>query len=385
MEHPLKATLLQCLLENSADQEKFLREFEIIAEQEGDSAFAELLQLLTHLQFSGEEARKNWGHILNHREQLYAQLGRPVDLLTAVCDYFSSVKKQLHAPKVIEIDAFEKTEGSSKFDSLTGLYNRSYFDEALTAEVNRALRYHTEFSLLFLDLDDFKRVNDNQGHQAGDAALSAFGKLVLQEKRAEDTAARYGGEEIVMILPETGKGRALVIGERIRRKLEMITISHRGSDFKITLSAGIATFPFDGNDAKSIVWSADQAMYVAKQNGKNNVALFSPDKRRFLRVDFYGEIKINLAEKKTQGAAGQGKNISQGGILFETKTRMELDDHVRIEIPGTLSDQPIVFVGDVVRMERIDDQRFEVGVSFLHLASDAKDQITQYLINQLSL
>ena len=203
------------------DEEKFLQELEQIARSEGDLIFPVLLNVFTQLDFNQEEAKEIWEGILKHRKEMSDSFKRQVNLLTAICDYFLTIKKSFNYPKVVELKVFEEANHFSKCDSLTGLYNRGYFEESLSGEISRARRYDTEFSILFLDLDDFKKVNDTLGHLAGDFVLKKVANLIINEKREEDVVARYGGEELVVILPETNKVNTIIKASGYGRKFRI--------------------------------------------------------------------------------------------------------------------------------------------------------------------
>lgn len=380
---PLKKSLLRCLSEHSRDEAQFLCELNRLGEKEGDYIFPVLLKLLTELDFEKDDAKKYWKEILVHQEQMGVCLGRQVNLLTAICDYFFTVNKSFQTPKVVELEAFEKTAESSISDGLTGLYNRRYFDEALTNEVNRTKRYGMEFSLLFLDLDNFKNVNDSMGHKAGDVVLKRIADLILATKRGEDTAARYGGEEFVVILPETGKIKALVIAERIRQRAEEMEIISDGLKLRITVSGGLASFPIDAADASQLIQNADKAMYNAKAHGKNAIMMYSPDKRQFLRVDFLGEIHTRpLNASETESLPVKGRNLSLGGILFESKTPIAIGTYLQIQLPLPSYENSLNLTCVVMRVEEFGSS-YEIGVSFLKLAGEAKNEVIQYLLKHL--
>lgn len=158
--------------------------------------------------------------------------------------------------------------GESRLDALTGLLNRRGFDERLAAEVARANRYGHSLSLLMLDLDDFKRVNDTWGHQQGDHALSDVASIIQRSLRSIDIAARHGGEEFVVILPETAVDGAQIVAERIRSEIER-------SDRSIPLSVSIGASELspDEPSASALILRADSALYLAKRSGKNRVEL----------------------------------------------------------------------------------------------------------------
>lgn len=156
-------------------------------------------------------------------------------------------------------------------DKLTGLYNRGSFDDKLDYELARAHRYHRNLSLLMLDIDFFKKVNDTYGHQAGDNVLKEIAHIIKRSVRGSDYAARFGGEEFMVILPETESTKAFELAERIRKTLENkpITISENET-IHVTTSIGVATSS-KGVTAKKLMKSVDQALYKAKNNGRNQV------------------------------------------------------------------------------------------------------------------
>lgn len=153
-------------------------------------------------------------------------------------------------------------------DALTGLYNRRRFLDALTNEYERAKRYATPFSLVMLDIDYFKKINDTFGHAVGDAVLKEVSEILLKSIRDIDTAARYGGEEFMIILPNTDIAHARIIAERMRQAIEMHDFA--GVDWKISVSIGISGMPDVKVDNKEkLIRCADFAMYRAKQCGRN--------------------------------------------------------------------------------------------------------------------
>jgi diguanylate cyclase (GGDEF)-like protein len=161
-------------------------------------------------------------------------------------------------------------------DKLTGLRNRRLFDERLADEILRATRYGKQLSLLLLDIDDFKRINDTRGHPAGDRVLQSLGRSLPGQLRQIDLAARYGGEEFAIVLPETDAIGAKLVGDRIRRMVADTPVSLAdGGEINLTVSVGVACFPLGGDGAESLVEHADKALYAAKRAGKNRVRLYS--------------------------------------------------------------------------------------------------------------
>ncbi len=170
-----------------------------------------------------------------------------------------------------KIRLFQGTQLLSITDDLTGLYNIRYFYDALSKEIARAKRYMRSFSLIIFDIDNFKILNDTFGHQAGDEVLRLLAAILKDAARQTDIIARYGGEEFIIILPNTPKHEAVILGNRIREKVEEYNYYVEGNMVRITISGGIATFPEDAEDSKSLLYASDMALYNAKALGKKQV------------------------------------------------------------------------------------------------------------------
>ena len=174
---------------------------------------------------------------------------------------------------------YQKTEELKKIsitDSLTGLLNRRYFQERMSEEIERSRRHHLPLSLIMLDVDDFKRVNDSLGHLIGDEVLKATARCLRNSIRTIDVAARYGGEEFTVILPQTSKADAQTIAERICAEVYRLDLPFIKSDHKLVLSAslGLATYPEDAETLEDLIRNADIALYAAKSQGKNRVVVY---------------------------------------------------------------------------------------------------------------
>jgi diguanylate cyclase (GGDEF)-like protein len=169
----------------------------------------------------------------------------------------------------------KKTEELTTVDALTELFNYRHFRNKLSEELRRADRYRQRFSLLMLDLDHFKKVNDAHGHQTGNIVLRELSNVIKQCVRDVDIVARYGGEEFVIILPQTGDQDALVIAERIRSSIEKAYFSNSQGqrDIQITTSIGIASYPNGVRTMNQLLEKADQALYKAKSGGRNRVEM----------------------------------------------------------------------------------------------------------------
>jgi len=158
-------------------------------------------------------------------------------------------------------------------DPLTGLLNRSQMDVILETEAERSRRYGFPLCLVMMDLDHFKRVNDTRGHAVGDGVLRAFAELLRQGTRRVDHLFRYGGEEFLAVLPHIPKENAKIYGERIRRTTAERLHTDAGLRDPCTVSAGIATYPEDGDTVRAVLEAADSALYRAKNEGRDRVVL----------------------------------------------------------------------------------------------------------------
>jgi diguanylate cyclase (GGDEF)-like protein len=159
----------------------------------------------------------------------------------------------------------------STIDSLTGLYNRSFFFAAVDREIARSARSNRGFCLLMMDLDELKPINDKYGHYFGDQVLRGVGEVVRNGVRRIDTAARYGGDEFVALLPETDTAGAHVLAEKVRVGVTELDISVAGVRIEASMSVGVVSFPEDGRTSDELMISADKAMYASKRSGKNRV------------------------------------------------------------------------------------------------------------------
>jgi diguanylate cyclase (GGDEF)-like protein len=193
-----------------------------------------------------------------------------LDLLTSIATYTTvAIQRSEYHRKSEELKRISIT------DSLTGLLNRRYFQERLAEEIERFKRHKLPFSLVMIDIDDFKKLNDTYGHMVGDEALVATARAIRKSIRAIDVAARYGGEEFTVILPQTpkrhAKTQALRIGDTVG---QTVIRSVTGDTLHLTVSLGVASFPDDADHLEDLLRRADQALYEAKRLGKNRVVLF---------------------------------------------------------------------------------------------------------------
>ncbi len=201
--------------------------------------------------------------LVNSDMQIYQ---RGEMLLQALADYA--------AIAIENARAMQRIQELSITDDCTGLYNARHLTTVLAEEVPRSQRFGYEFSVLFLDLDHFKRINDEYGHLNGSKLLAQFGRLLRENLRLVDAAFRYGGDEFVVLLPQTGKDAAIMVA---RRLMTMFATAKWNAlqevQLALTASIGIASYPHDGSTSQAIVQLADDMMYRVKQSGRNNIAV----------------------------------------------------------------------------------------------------------------
>ncbi len=375
----IRKEILKCLSDYSHDDDKLIAELNCITKKNGDEACQVLFSVLTHLDLSPDQAVDYWKQILAHRNKMSESLGRGVNLRTTVCDYFCTINKSMTNPIIIEIRVLEDALHSLRHDSLTGLCSRRAFDEMLVREIGRANRYGKELSVLFFDLDNFKKVNDTFGHLAGDEALRNVARIVMDQIRTIDIAFRFGGEEIVVVLPETGKAAAYVVGERIREKVESLKLDYNDQAINLTISGGIATLPVDTTDARGLITNADIAVYKAKESGKNNIVIYSENKRRFIRVDFIADIHVLEVDAKEGIGNGEKKStdLSTGGILFKSDHSIDLGTQVQLQIPTGVVEEPLLVAGTVVRVEKFSSNQFDIGISFIKVDGSVRNELSK--------
>ena len=201
--------------------------------------------------------------LVNSDMQIYS---RREMLLQALADYA--------AIAIENARAMQRIQELSITDDCTGLYNARHLTTVLADEVPRSQRFGYEFSVLFLDLDHFKRINDEYGHLNGSKLLSQFGRHLRENLRLVDAAFRYGGDEFVVLLPQTSKDAAILVARRLMSTFRTTTwLASEAVSLAITASVGIATYPQDGATSQAIVQRADEMMYRVKQSGRNNIAI----------------------------------------------------------------------------------------------------------------
>jgi diguanylate cyclase (GGDEF)-like protein len=245
----------------------------LVADTRQDERFTPKFDQLTHTETLSIICVpiKAHGHVLGVIELVNA-LGKPsfgdddIPILVSLADYAAiALENARYVQRIHELTIT---------DDCTALYNARHLNFVLDTEIYRSNRYGYEFSVIFVDLDHFKQVNDVYGHLVGSKLLWMIGDIIKGHLRLIDYAFRYGGDEFVVLLPQTSKENALAVVRRIRELLTArVFFTEEKLDIKVTASFGVAAFPEDGRTRKEVLRQADEAMYTVKNTTRNNIAL----------------------------------------------------------------------------------------------------------------
>ncbi|MFA5116221.1 MAG: diguanylate cyclase, partial [Candidatus Omnitrophota bacterium] len=234
-----------------------------------------------------------------------------------------------------------------------------------------------QFTVVMIDIDDFKAINDEYGHLAGNDVLIAFARVIKSSVRSIDTVGRYGGEEFMIILPESDPDHALVVLERIRSNLKQTRISsphlENAKDFLLQFSAGIAVFPYNAKDLKELIWVTDSALRQAKQEGKNRTVV---ERRKFIRLDPLPGTRIEIVDTfgKETGKDLKIDNISKEGMLFHsTQDIRDKDFLCRIHCPKNKS--PFNLTCKVKYKGKIEGELYRIGAYFQDMSENMKERL----------
>ena len=366
---------------SSVDDDIFIKELNQLRKLHGPMVCKIIFQTLASLDIPRDTADKYWKKVLQHREELSLLLARKVDLMMAMCDFLRTSTSYLVTPRLVDVSTFERVIHETMYDGLTGLFNRPYFDEAFAHQVSLAKRYHHDLSVLFLDVDNFKEINDTLGHIVGDNALKRIGTIIKNAKRESDVAARFGGEEFVLLMPHTESVNAFIVGERIRKEVEQEEFPAHGRSYRLTISGGLASYPLNATDPKTLLHLADSATYLAKGAGKNNISHYKKEQRRYLRVKLCQPVLIKeMGFIDSRIYTGISKDIGIGGILFENDAPLPIGAHIQIGVPVN-GESPLLLIGTIVRVETFGKKSYEIGmsISFKEMEKIANSEIAQFL------
>jgi diguanylate cyclase (GGDEF)-like protein len=230
----------------------------------------------TMSQFNGEHVKLlPFSQILQEANSELSRLNFSYDML--LLEYREAVRRAERLAAELKYTS-EKLRHAAYHDSLTGLYNREYFQEAIDREILRGQRYQHPLSLILFDIDQFKVINDTHGHHCGDMVLKQLGHMVLQGTRRTDMVVRYGGEEFAILLPETNLSNAVLKAEACRTLVGAHEFDADGHVLRLTISAGVAACtPTNDMTADDLIRAADLALYRSKRQGRNRITVWDSE------------------------------------------------------------------------------------------------------------
>ena len=368
----LENELVDILAEDMPTPEALRDAVQKILSEEGEGIYSDLLWRLTSLRLDEHEAKLRWKQVLEHKYLISQRLGRNVGVRVATHDFFVNILGQIVRPCIIDPKILNNLYREATTDPLTGASNRRHFESKLSEELERNKRYKKPFSLCMFDLDDFKKLNDEKGHYAGDCALKKVVRGMYSVVRTCDRVARWGGEEFFVLLPETDRGGALAVADRIRVRVE--------DDLEndaVTISGGISVYPEDGENERELISYADRALYHAKSAGKNRIVTEPIERRRYPRLDSDLEISVAPIEVEMESSSSRSINVGAGGIAFVRATPLNVSTCIRGEI--TIQDKRPSFFGRVARIEELPaSNKFEIGIEFTQISHADLEIILQH-------
>ena len=246
----------------------------------GTLFYSDLLYAISHHYFPPDIAAPLWKKILSHKQMISEKLGRNVRIAVAALDYLSNVTADLKSATLIsEVHASEIVNLAMR-DGMTGLFNHSSSYELLALDLRNHHRYGVSVSLIMLDIDDFKSMNDRGGHQEGDRILVDLAETLVEQTRDSDICCRIGGDEFLVILRNSDTDETLAVAERIREKVASIASSGQ----QIAVSIGIALCDHATTSPRALMQTADRALYEAKTGGKNQIVLGVPTHSQLIEL-----------------------------------------------------------------------------------------------------
>jgi len=290
--------------------------------------------LLTHLEFEEADAVRHWDEFKSYHARFEKDLGYPIDTRITTLSYFINENKQLTNPKIIEMKVFQSTQDKVILDELTSLYNYRHFKERIKTEMQGAMVRDEMLSLIIIDIDDFKHINDDYGHLIGDGILRQIARLIRSEISNRGDAFRYGGEEFAVMVPRAGKQEVYDIANRLCKTIAAHTFINENNaarhEMSVTASLGIAVYPHDCDSSDALIGNADNALYDAKGGGKNIACLYSENQRRSKRLDT--SVNGQLTRFEESSVRIRTLNVSKGGIRFLCEENLPDDSVVELKL-----------------------------------------------------
>lgn len=340
----LRSTIISRIAASSAPGSVLPR---LVSELSYRSGFyTALVSVVCDVDLANEHAKALWERAQTHQLELEARVSQKVDIRLSLMDLLIADPSVGTNPKISDILRDEQRRRDAVFDEVTGLHNRRYFISCITRELSRSTRYGLSFALVFVDLDNFKEINDSFGHATGDEVLRAFGGHLRSLMRAEDVVARYGGDEFIVLMPQTDTDGATHFA---RRLLDSAGDLSRHISVGVGFSAGVAAYPEDGSTTEDLIRAADRRLYTAKEEGGASVAE-DCDKRRYDRYASCFAVEVDL-----------------GGLSIETEQRIEVGRTLQLRIHSSHDRRTYCVSSKIVWMSEIRHQsRYRIGTMYRH-------------------
>ena len=383
----VRAEIQSCLNEDPANLEWVLERVDRLAWVAGSGVHAGLLMLLCNVSFEETEARRHWEAMVKHRAALSAVAGRPAPLRAAMADYLIGLNQRAARPRLIDVIETLRSGATEMTDPLTSLRSKPFLDEQIARETSRAARFKIDLSYVHLEIDDFTRITERLGHSMGTILIQELAGIIRSSIRNIDYCARISGSEFGLLLTETDRMGAYHVADRIRQKLEAFHLERRvaGRPFELSISAGVASYPDDAGGPEELAARAREAWFMARARGTGRVATHYRERREFIRLTTdHEDLQIKLGDPAGDGSGPTAtlKNISAGGVLFESDRPIEIGRAVQIECRNRRESGSVVIPGHVVRIERFENgsgTRYEIGVLFDLVVEEQLEGVIEFL------
>lgn len=330
----LNENLIEVLSEERTGSTHEIKTLASLKKEIGNRIYVEAVYLLTHKFIeNSSDARKIFKEILNHRNKMAKILGRNVSIQVAALDYMQNIRNILKKPTIIESDQYREFTDKAIIDETTSAYDKNLLQSNLESEIEKSQRLSIPFSILFIDLDNLKQINDTYGHEIGTRVLQLVSNCIRQNLRRYDSVYRYGGDEFLVILPGDNCSQAYKTAQRI-----MDLLHSPVTDIPLTPTISIGIACFDNRiikDRKTLFNSADKALYEAKQKGKNMIQVFGNNLHKS-RQQLSSSVPVRAVIKELPIVPGLGivRAFSYCDIL--NRRQEESRDLFNYEVPNEI-------------------------------------------------
>ena len=347
----------------------------------GEEVFSVFLRLIFHIELEPVPALQTWEKLMHHHDQLRSQIGAEIDFRVSALDYFTRKTELLVNPTIVETDQFVRLRQDTVTDAMTGLFNFRHFKRMLEKEISHAERYQTPLSLIFLDVDHFKQLNDRCGHPIGDKVLRMVAEVIARSVRSSDLPCRYGGEEFAVIAPATPKSGVLLLAERIRNGVAALEIPEVvAAGMPISISGGVASFPEDAVSVDELIAKSDEALYQAKQGGRNRIETRIGERRRRPRVELGMPGAYSVLPHRQHPI--EVRNVSEGGMLVNTSGPLAPGSVVTLEVNLDRKTDPVRCLSKVVHLRNAEGaESYEVGLSIVRMSENDQEKYKQFILS----